>query len=90
MVANMARSFTRYLEFSWKGNEDIKQHWYLCEDIWIYCKTIDATKLIEFHTTLRERALRWFIKWSSLQQNPTIDEFWQEFIQELKLPQTNQ
>ena len=30
----MAGSFTRYPEFSGRGNDDVEQHWYLCEEIW--------------------------------------------------------
>ena len=47
----------------------------------------DATNLIEFQTTLRERVLRWFIKWFSLHRNPALEEVQQNFIQEFKLPQ---
>lgn len=35
---------------------------------------LDATELIEFQIALRDRALIWFIKWSTLHQNPTLDE----------------
>jgi len=47
-------------------------------------------KVIEFHTNLRERALRWFIKWADLNQNPTVDDIKKRFVQEFNLPQTNQ
>ena len=53
----MAGSFTRYPEFSGRGNDDVEQHWYLCEAIWRARQTLDAGKLIDFQTTLRERAL---------------------------------
>lgn len=60
--AEMAGSFTQYLEFSGKGNDDVEQHWYMCEEIWRARQTPDVVKLIEFQTMLSERALRWFIK----------------------------
>ena len=31
---HMAGSFTRYPEFFGRGNDDVEQHWYLCEAIW--------------------------------------------------------
>jgi len=40
----------------------------------------DNVKLVEFHTTHRERALRWFIIWSELHKNPTVDEIKKEFV----------
>ena len=54
---NMAGSFTRYPEFSGRGNDDVEQHWYLYEAIWRAQQTPNVGKLIEFQTTLRERAL---------------------------------
>ena len=87
---SMAGSFTRYLEFSGRGNDDVEQHWYLCEAIWRALQTPEVGKLIEFQTTLRERALRWFVKWSEAHQNPAIDDVRREFIKEFKLPQTDQ
>ena len=50
----------------------------------------DAEKLIEFQTTLRERALRWFIKWSEAHPNPVIVDVKRDFFHEFKLPQTDQ
>lgn len=40
----MARPFTRYPEFSARGNEDIEQHWYLYEAIWRACQMLDYVK----------------------------------------------
>lgn len=34
----------------------------------------NTTNIIEFYSTLRERELKWFIKWHAMHQNPTIDE----------------
>jgi len=33
--AEMAGSFTRYPEYFGQGNDDVEQHWYLCEAIWM-------------------------------------------------------
>ena len=79
-----------YPEFSGRGNDDVEQHWYLCEAIWRARQTPDAGKLIEFQTTLRERALRWFIKWSEAHSNPAIADVKQDFFREFKLPQIDQ
>ena len=86
----MARSFTRYPEFSGQGNDDVEQHWYLYEAIWRSRQTLDAGKLIEFQTMLRERALRWFIKWLEAHPNLAITDVKWDFVQEFKLPQTDQ
>jgi len=86
----MVGSFTRYPEFFSMLNEDVEQHWYMCEAIWRAHQTPDNVKLIEFQTTPKERALRWFIKWLELHQNPTINDVKREFVQEFKLPQTDQ
>ena len=45
------------IEFYGKGGEDATQHWFLCEVIWIAKGTIDANKLVKFHTTLWGKAL---------------------------------
>ncbi len=60
----MIGSFTRYPEFVGRGNEYVEQHWYLCEAICRAYQIVDNVKSIEFQTMLRERALKWFIKWA--------------------------
>jgi hypothetical protein len=45
-----------------KGDEDVQQHWFLCEAIWRSRGTLDANKLVEFQTTLRGHALKWYMK----------------------------
>lgn len=47
-------------------------------------------KLIIFQTSLRGQALWWFIKWSELHQNLTLDQIKRNFVQEFKLGQMNQ
>ena len=87
---SMAGSFSRYPEFSGKGNDDVEQHWYLCEAIWRARHTPEVGKLIEFQNTLRERSLRWLLKWYEAHHNPTIDDVKRDFFKEFKLPQTDQ
>jgi len=43
-------------------------------------KMPNATKCIEFQTTLREMELFWFIKRSTMHQNPTINEAQQRCV----------
>ena len=86
----MVGSFTQYPEFFGRGNDDVEQHWYLYEAIWRAQQTPDVGKLIEFQTTLRERALRWFIKWSKAHPNQVIADVKRDFFQEFKLPRTDQ
>jgi hypothetical protein len=45
-----------------KGDEDVEQHWFLCEAIWQSHGTLDANKLVDFQTTLMDRALKWYMK----------------------------
>jgi hypothetical protein len=62
LIDNMAivtNSKTTHLQgFPRKGNSDAKQHWFLCESIWREKRvTTPDTKLVDFQTTLRGRAL---------------------------------
>jgi len=58
MVGHMGGLIARYLELLGKGDEDVEQHWFLCEAIWRSKGTLDENKLVEFYTTLRGRALK--------------------------------
>ena len=53
--------------FKGTGAEDLKQHWFLCEAMWTI-KTIndDNLKLVQFVTTLRDRALTWYKKYTTV------------------------
>jgi hypothetical protein len=45
------------------GSEDLDQHWFLCEAMWsIENVTDEVVKRAQFSTTLRDRALRWYMK----------------------------
>jgi hypothetical protein len=49
--------------FRGDGSEDPDQHWFLCEAVWsIKNVTDEAVKRAQFSTTLRDRALRWYMK----------------------------
>ena len=51
--------------FRGTGAEDLEQHWFLCEAVWTI-KQIqdDNTKLVQLATTLRERGLTWYMKYT--------------------------
>jgi hypothetical protein len=86
MVGHAGGSIARYPEFWGKGDEDVEQHWFLCEAIWRSRGTPDANKLVEFQTTLRGHALKWYMKViepgvPGMQgQAFTLDQVWTRFI----------
>jgi hypothetical protein len=58
------------------GSEDPGEHWFLYEAIWIIKKVTDeAVKRAQFSTTLRDRALSWYMKFvtGSVQPKPLND-----------------
>jgi hypothetical protein len=61
MVGHAGGSISRYPKFWGKGDEDVEQHWFLCEAIWRSRGTPDANKLVEFQTTLRGHTLKWYM-----------------------------
>jgi hypothetical protein len=49
--------------FRGDGYEYPDQHWFLCEFVWNIKNVIDeAAKRAHFSTTLRDRALNWYMK----------------------------
>jgi hypothetical protein len=49
--------------FRGDGSEYLDQHWFLCEAIWnIKSITDESIKRTQFNITLRDRALRWYMK----------------------------
>jgi hypothetical protein len=45
------------------GSEYPNRHWFLCEAVWsIKNVTEEVVKQAQFSTTLRDRALRWYMK----------------------------
>ena len=58
--------------FRGTGLEDPEQHWFLCEAVWtIKHITNNDVKIVQLATTLSERALTWFMKYST-SQNITL------------------
>ena len=46
--------------------EDPEQHWFLCSAIWSVKQVVDdAIKMAQLTSTLRDRALNWFMKYSN-------------------------
>jgi hypothetical protein len=62
--------------FRGDGYEDPDQHWFLCEVVWsIKQVTNEDVKRSQFSTTLRDRALSWYMKFvtRSVQPKPMND-----------------
>jgi hypothetical protein len=88
-----AGSLTRYPEFWGKGDEDVEQHWFLCEAIWRDGKNLHANKLVEFHTTMRGQDLKWYmkaIKPGAQGKSFTLSQVKRRFMEECWLPQLEQ
>jgi hypothetical protein len=93
MSRNFGGSLARYTKFLDKGDEDVEKHWFLCEVIWRSRGTLDANKLVEFQTTWRGRALKWYMKAIELGAQGhafTLDKVQIKFIAEFKIPQSEQ
>jgi hypothetical protein len=88
IIEHMGGSYPKLLG---KGDEDVEQHWFLCEAIWWSRGTLDANKLVQFHTTLRGHAMKWYMKdiEPGLQGKEfTLGQVHLKFIAEFKLPQS--
>jgi hypothetical protein len=49
--------------FRGDGFEDPNHHWFLCEAVWSIKQVSDeVVKRAQFSTTLRDHALRWYMK----------------------------
>ena len=73
--------------FRGTGAEDPEQHFFLCEVVWnIKQVQNDDIKRVQLTTTFRDRALTWFMKFSTNTQQPkTIKEIKDE-LKEFKKP----
>jgi hypothetical protein len=58
MAGNEGGSIAKYPKVWGIGDEDVEQHWFLCEVIWRSKGNLDANKLVKLQTTLRGRALK--------------------------------
>jgi hypothetical protein len=96
MDGNARGLIARYPEFWGKGDEDVEKKWFLCESIWRSRGTLDVNKLVEFQTTLKGHALKWYMKAiepgvPEVQcQVFTLEQVQTKLIAEFKLPQSEQ
>jgi hypothetical protein len=74
--------------FRGDGSEDHDQHWFLCEAVWnIKNVTYEVVKRTQFSTTLRDRALRWYMKLvQGIVQPKPLGEMKNALIAEFKKP----
>jgi hypothetical protein len=72
--------------FKGDGSEDPDQHWFLCEVVWsIKNATDEAVKRAQFSTTLRDRALTWYMKHvQGLAQPKPLNEIKNVLVEEFK------
>jgi hypothetical protein len=78
-------------KFRGKGDKYVDKKWFLCEAICRSSRTLDANKLVEFQTTLRGHALKWFMKDIEpgvLGKAFTLIQVFLNFIAEFKIPQS--
>ena len=56
------------------GSEDLEQFWFLCKDVWTAKSITDEnTRRAQLITSFRDRALTWFMKFSSTQNYALAD-----------------
>ena len=74
--------------FRGTGLEDLEQFWFLCEAIWTAKNIMDRnTRIVELVTSFRDRALTWFMKFSST-QNYVLADIKKAMIKEFKKPKS--
>ena len=74
--------------FKGTGSEDPEQFWFLCEAVWNAKKITDpAVRRVQLVTSFRERALTWFMKFSSTQIH-ALDGIKAAIIKEFKKPKS--
>jgi hypothetical protein len=76
--------------FRGDGSEDPDQDWFLCEVVWsIKNVTNEVVKRAQFSTTLRDRALSWYMKLvQGISQPKPLNEIKNVFIAEFKKPKS--
>src|SRR5882762_7404983 len=74
--------------FKGTGVEDPEKHWFLCEAVWTI-KGIqdDNIKLVQLVTTLRDRALTWYMKYTTAPAR-TLAQVKTAMIKEFKKPKS--
>ena len=74
--------------FKGTGSEDPEQFWFLCEAVWTVKNIMDQdVRRAQLLTSFRDRALTWFMKFSST-QNPVLDDIKVALIREFKKPKS--
>ena len=69
----MARDEMKFPIFNGNGTDDPEQYWFLCEAIQTARQTIDDdVKKIHLVSTLRGRALEWFMRFTRVPQGGTV------------------
>jgi hypothetical protein len=75
--------------FRGDGYEDPEQHWFLCEAVWsIKNITEEAVKRAQFSTTLRDRALSWYMKFVQGATPKPLNAIKTSLIVEFKKPKS--
>ena len=78
----------KLLVFKGTGSEDSEQFWFLYKAVWTAKNIMDQnTRRAQLVTSFRDRALTWFMKFSST-QNYTLDDIKKEMIKEFKNPKS--
>ena len=74
--------------FRGTGSEDPEQFWFLCEAVWTAKNIMDQnTRREHLVTSFRDRALTYFMKFSST-QNYTLDDIKKSMFKEFKKPKS--
>ena len=74
--------------FKGTGSEDPEQFWFLCEAVWTTKNIMDQdTKRAQLVTSFRDRALTWFMKFSST-QNHALADIKAAMMKEFKKPKS--
>jgi hypothetical protein len=76
--------------FKGDGSEDLDRHWFMWEAVWnIKNITNEAVKRNQFSTTLRDRALRWYMKLvQGLAQPKPLHEINNTLVVQFKKPKS--
>jgi hypothetical protein len=90
---NLGRSMADEMRlpiFRGDGSEDPDQHWFLCEVVWSIKNVNDeAVKRAQFNTTLRDRALSWYMKFvNGVAQPKPLNEIKNGLSAEFKKPKS--
>jgi DNA-directed RNA polymerase subunit F len=84
----MANTDMKLPIFKGTGLEDPDQHWFLCEAVWSVRQIHDdVVKREQLITTLKDRALHWFMKYSQTQPK-TLTEIKAALVAEFKKPKS--